>query len=141
VSAPDEDERSFHEAGHAVAAAVLGTPIKRASLGGVTTWVRVGCPRARRNEAIIALSGPAAEDLHRRHTAPEREQMWRTAWAADWANALRQLAGGDPEAALRRAQRLVCESWGPIERLARALRERGELAGAEVDAVIGLRRS
>ena len=55
------DMTAFHEAGHAVAAIALGTPIKRASLDRVTTLVRPGCPQAQRNEAIIALAGPAAE--------------------------------------------------------------------------------
>ena len=50
--------QAYHEAGHAVAAIALGTPIKRASLDRVTTLVRPGCPQAQRNEAIIALSGP-----------------------------------------------------------------------------------
>src|SRR5262245_49525532 len=68
----------IHEAGHAVAAAVRGTPLKRASLSGVTTLVRRGCQRARRAEAIIALSGPAAEDWHQRYSAGEREQLWRS---------------------------------------------------------------
>ena len=44
-------EKSFHEAGHAVAASVLGTPIKQATLYGVITLVRVGCDQARRHEA------------------------------------------------------------------------------------------
>ena len=67
------DEAAFHEAGHAVAAAVLGTPIKCASLSGVTTLVKVGCPHAQHTQAIIALSGPAAEDRHRRYSPDERD--------------------------------------------------------------------
>ena len=54
-------EKAYHEAGHAVAASVLGQPIKQATIDGVTTLVKVGCDRARRNEAIIAMAGPAAE--------------------------------------------------------------------------------
>ena len=30
-------EKAYHEAGHAVAASVLGTPIKQATMDGVTT--------------------------------------------------------------------------------------------------------
>ena len=87
-------ERAYHEAGHAVAAAVLGTPIKRASLDRVTTLVRPGCPRAQRAEAIIALAGPAAEAKFRVFIgAAEHAALWRSAWATDRANAVRNLAG------------------------------------------------
>jgi hypothetical protein len=105
--------RAHHEAGHAVAAAVLGTPIKRASLSVVTTLLRVGCQRARRNEAIIALSGPAAEDESEGYSADEREKLWHTVRADDWANALHNLAGGDSDLALRRARRFVRRNWSP----------------------------
>ena len=66
-------QKSFHEAGHAVAASVLGQPIKQATMDGVITLVRVGCDRARRNEAIIAMAGPAAEDRAKSYSAEQSE--------------------------------------------------------------------
>ena len=77
----------------------LGTPVKRASLDKVTTLVKRGCPQAQRNQAVIALAGPAAEAKFRAFIgADEHAALWRTAWATDRDNALRNLAGGESSA-------------------------------------------
>jgi hypothetical protein len=83
----------------------------------------------------FALAGPAAEARHR-HCSPPAAELWRTVWAADWSNAQRNLAGADSALALRPAQHLVRLHWSLIERLAWALHDRGELSGAEIDALI-----
>ena len=54
-------------------------------------------------------------------------------------NAMRALDGADLDFALRRATALVCENWDWVIRLARALREREELSGAEIERLIGSR--
>ena len=126
-----------HEAGHAVAAHVLGHPIRSATLALV--WTR---PRDARAAVLIALAGPAAEIVHAGHAAPERERLWSTAWATDRRNALRALDGvdgADLDFALRRATKLVCEHWDWVIRLARVLRETGELSGDQINALIGAR--
>ena len=47
-------------------------------------------------------------------------------------------SGGGAMAPVRReAERLVREHWDAIQRVAAALRERGELTGDEVDALLG----
>jgi len=45
--------------------------------------------------------------------------------------------GGMMAPVKRQAERLVRRHWDAIERVAMALRERGELSGDEVDALIG----
>ena len=84
-----------HEAGHAVIATVL---VRRSGARhGVTTMVRVGCPRAQRNEAIIALAGPTAEDRCHGYSASERAELWDALWRDDLTNALRNLDGAEVE--------------------------------------------
>ena len=70
-------EKGYHEAGHAVAASVLGQPIKQATMDGVTTLVKVGCDQARRNEAIIAMAGAAAETRAMSYSAEQSEELWK----------------------------------------------------------------
>ena len=94
-----------HEAGHAVVATVFGTPVKRATLHGVTTMVRVGCPRAQYNEAVIALSGPCAEERFHGYTASQCAELWDSSvWRDDLANALRRLEGAEIAPAMHQAR-------------------------------------
>lgn len=131
--------QAFHESGHAVAAAVLGVPIRRATIRVVTTLVRPGCPQAQRAQAVIALAGPASEAKFRVFIgADELAQLWRTVWATDRDNALRNLAGGNLDLALGEARQLVHAHWAAIERLAQALQEQEELSGREIAEVCQL---
>jgi hypothetical protein len=59
---------AVHEAGHAVVARLLAQPVKRTALAGVTTRYRRGDTKAHRQQAIIALAGPCAEDRHTGYT-------------------------------------------------------------------------
>src|SRR5262245_11722102 len=63
---------AVHEAGHAVVARLLAQPVKRTALAGVTTRYRRGDTKAHRQQAIIALAGPCAEEQPpwRKRTAP-----------------------------------------------------------------------
>jgi len=79
---------ALHEAAHAVVARVLGQPVKLASLDSVLTRHRRGDSKAHRQQAIVALAGPAAEDRLCRHTREERAQLWATVWRIDLANAV-----------------------------------------------------
>jgi hypothetical protein len=133
----DADVRAHHEAGHAVAASVLGTPIKRASLDEVWTLVRVGCPRAQRNQAIIALAGAEAETKYCGHSLDRQAELWGVAWATDLA-AVGDLERAAIAPALCQARQLVDQHWRAIEAVAQALLERGELTGADIHALIGL---
>ena len=129
--------RAFHEAGHATIAHALGTPVKIATLDGVTTLVRVGCPQAQRAEALIALSGPLAEDRYQSYSLDEQAALWGSAWWPDLRNALHRLQAGESLGeAVREARQLVRQNWSQIKRLAQALHQRGELTAAEIDAVV-----
>ena len=71
--------------------AVLGAPIKRASLDEVWTLVRIGCPRAQRDQAIIALAGAEAETKHCGYSLDRQAELWGVAWATDLASAVHDL--------------------------------------------------
>lgn len=127
-----------HEAGHVIAAVALGTPVRRATLHGVTTMVRSGCPRAQYNEAVIALAGPEGETRRHGYSASQCAELWGSSvWRDDLANALRHLDGAEIAPALHQARRLVNENWNAIEVLAAALLDRKELNGDEINAVLG----
>ena len=129
-------EKSFHEAGHAVAASVLGQPIKQATMDGVTTLVKVGCDRARRNEAIIAMAGPAAEARAKSYSAEQSEELWNTVWAVDKENCKRQLGGAGTEHAMRQARWIVEDNWDAVTKVAEALEKYGTLSGEDVAGLL-----
>jgi ornithine carbamoyltransferase len=130
-------EKSFHEAGHAVAASVLGTPIKLASLNdGVTTVWWTGSDQARRNEAIIAMAGAAAEIRAMSYSADQCDELWKTVWAVDKENAKRRHGGTDTEHAMRQARWIVEDNWGSIEKVAAALEKHGTLTGEDVAVLL-----
>ena len=129
-------EKSFHEAGHAVAASVLGQPIKQATMDGVTTLVKVGCDQARRNEAIIAMAGPAAEARAKSYSAEQSEELWNTVWAVDKENCKRQLGGAGTEHAMRQARWIVEDNWDAVTKVAEALEKHGTLSGEDVAGLL-----
>ena len=129
-------EKSFHEAGHAVAASVLGQPIKQATMDGVTTLVKVGCGQARRNEAIIAMAGPAAEARAKSYSAEQSEELWNTVWAVDKEYCKRQLGGAGTEHAMRQARWIVEDNWDAVTKVAEALEKHGTLSGEDVAVLL-----
>ena len=129
-------EKAYHEAGHAVAASVLGTPIKRATLDGVTTVWWTGSDQARRNEAIIAMAGAAAETRAMSYSADQCDELWKTVWAVDKENAKRQLGGTGTEHAMRQARWIVEDNWGGVEKVAAALEKHGTLTGEDVAVLL-----
>jgi hypothetical protein len=129
-------EKAYHEAGHAVAASVLGTPIKQATLDGVITLVRVGCDQARRNEAIIAMSGIVAETKAMNYSAEQCAELIKTVWAADEENAKRYLGGHDTLHAMRQARWLMHDNWDAVTKVAAALEKHGTLSDEAVAALL-----
>ena len=130
-------EKSFHEAGHAVAASVLGTPIKLASLNdGVTTVWWTGSDQARRHEAIIAMAGAAAETRAMSYSREQCDELWKTVWAVDKENCKRQLGGAGTEHAMRQARWIIEDNWDGIEKVAAALEKHGTLTGEDVAVLL-----
>ena len=130
---------AIHEAGHAMAAIALGTPVRAMTLHEVTTMVRRGCPVAQRNEAVIALAGAVAETRHCGYSLDRQAELWGDldAWRTDLDNCLRRLQPTEPIApALDRARQLVNENWSAIGLLAQALLKHKELDGTAIVAVI-----
>ncbi len=131
-----------HEAGHCIAARMLGIDVVSATAAGMpltrTRW-RGTAPLA---IALVDLAGPAAEYAYLRRTG-------RTVWRADLENArgrAQQIAAlRHDEAELNdelarlgaKAVALVERNWKAIERVAAALVTGGTLAQDDVDALIG----
>ena len=91
--------------------------------GGAAPWV----------ECVVAFSGPCGEEKHR----PLRDWGGARAWGGDMVKAIKVLPeAADRSAAMAAASALVERHWAAIERVARALQERGELSGREVDALL-----
>jgi hypothetical protein len=146
------DVTAFHEAGHCVAAHVLGVEIVSAEIGQgeglvITRHPRGAMPTAQAiareaKLALIDLCGVAAE---RRWGASSDEQSA----ARHSLRLARLLRGGDTKitdevraeaaAVLERlrdqAELLVSEAWPLVERVANALRE-GTLTQVDIDALI-----
>ena len=121
---------AIHEAGHAMCAIALGTPVSLVTLREVTTLVKRGCPVARYNEAIISLAGAVAETRHCGYSLDQQAELWGSldAWRIDLDNCLRHLQPTEPiTPALDQARQLVESNWDAIERLARALQKRGRV--------------
>lgn len=128
-------EKAWHESGHAVAAAVLGVPIKLADVEvGVTTLTR-GTDQEKKRSAIIALAGPAAETLAMKYTKVQAAKLMKTAWAQDLKNAKSYIDGQSIGLAMRMARWLVHDNEDAIEMVAKALDERGKLDGDEITAL------
>ena len=89
--------------------------------------------------ALIALAGPCAEQRLCGYGPEQTAETWETCWKIDFRNALRHLdvIDGSFGDALSEAEDLVRRHWDAIEPVAEALVERGELTGAEVEALVG----
>jgi len=156
---PDEDMiTAHHEAGHAVAARVLGVTVKRVRLRPnplVTVHHRSDRLTALAADGVIAWGGPAAE---RRFSGYDLGSCWDTDLRNMRTRAIRYTlfhhgvvdAHSSLEAELldpvirdlagrwaAKAERIVEQRWRAIERVARALcRGKGELDQGEIDAMI-----
>lgn len=139
----------YHEAGHAVAAHLLGAQILCAEAGergGLTTWSHHadGSPM---RQLVVAVAGEAAEIYHAFGPHPTREQLESAPdrcsamdmkHASEAARALAAEWPGDTAwcEAYRRAGRLLRQSWSAVEAVALALAERGRLDGPQVRGLI-----
>jgi ATP-dependent Zn protease len=140
---PDPREvTAYHEAGHAVAALVLGRPVARVSIRpdrkflGVCTFDK-GVVRPSEDwverEAMIALAGPAAE------AGFTGEMDWAAAaHDHDYAFDLARARGGDGKKADRLVKRWLAkadhllgraDAWAAVERIAAELIRRDEISG------------
>jgi hypothetical protein len=153
---------AFHEAGHAVAALVLGLPVAHVRLGplrrggrgaavtfsAAPQWFLVAFERWRRvrpltparrryirAQIVNSLAGRAAECMHL--GASGREPPRSFAGSYDWDAVLRgQFMAGRarwcPSSLRGEAERLVREHWGAVVAVARALLDRRMLSGTEL---------
>lgn len=128
---------SFHEAGHAVAFAVLGGLDVVATLepplaSCTPTWMTA------RDRVLATLAGQAAME----RTEPARFDMALRIANPDRRDAERMLTQlgevGDFDRYLDQARAFVRQHLGAISRVAAILRERGEIHDAELRHVIGL---
>lgn len=123
---------AWHEAGHCVAAHVLGVPIKSATLDGVIV-LRYNTPRARAYSAAVSLGGPAAESKALGYDAATIAKLSTSeAWSQDLANARRYVGEKGLKLTMRLARRIVHKNWHHVAAVAEALEARGTLDGAEI---------
>jgi hypothetical protein len=126
---------AYHEAGHAVVARVLGTPVRRVTINGrMGTLVRHGDIAATR--ALITFAGPVAEARHCNLSDDDTARMWPDQWRGDLRNLLRYDGVGMLAPLRAQAETLVARHWSSIERVASALLARGEVSGGEVDLLL-----
>jgi hypothetical protein len=107
---------SFHEAGHAACAMVLGYTVSAVELhqrGGRTLYATA---RDERDEAVIAFAGTIAQ-----HRAVPGSPLT----VSDDFAVINQCA--DQRGCRAQAQALVEANWGLVERVARELLEHGRL--------------
>jgi hypothetical protein len=138
----DAATASYHEAGHALMAHLLGGRVvactiedEDGELAGRTTvhWRGVDAGERRRRSALVALAGPVAEARWRGDVEPESFAAWR----ADWQEVQHALAaergGQAPAAVLRRwlaeVRATLAEpaTWEQLCRIADALEAHGTL--------------
>lgn len=123
---------AYHEAGHAVAAAVLGLRFDSVWISGPTGRIDPrrdnGILLAWPNdftEAVMVASGPVAEAKRTRRAL---FSVFITGGATDYAN----LDGHDIDAAVRHAKGVLREHWHIVDAVAAGLLQRGILIEAEV---------
>jgi hypothetical protein len=127
------DERGLlahHEAGHAVAAVLVGGAVRSVALAPPVTEASfrgVGV----RDELVVWHAGDAAVGVLK-----GRERSAHDAAAAAVHLARHRLSELDRIAAVMGADALLRRHWGAVAAIARRLLERGRLSGAEVAAVI-----
>ncbi|MEW6490302.1 MAG: hypothetical protein AB1578_20630 [Thermodesulfobacteriota bacterium] len=99
---------AVHEAGHEIAARVLGVPVSVAARftadGGA---METGFPADARDLAVVALAGPCAEAMLAGGVREDAEAAWKG--DVDMVAALLDLTGADVLPLLERADELVAE--------------------------------
>jgi hypothetical protein len=93
-------------------------------------------PIAYWGQAIVAVSGPAAEQKFAAYPLEVQARLWKSYWKTDRANAdywLGLIHGVSLAQAEAMARHLVGEHWPAIVRVAEALAEEGELSGVALD--------
>jgi hypothetical protein len=72
---------AHHEAGHGVAAHVVGHPVQRLSDRNIL--------KEARQETVVSWGGPLAEHHYQPTTVAQRRQLWEKEWIGDRRNLLR----------------------------------------------------
>jgi hypothetical protein len=139
---------AVHESGHAVVALAFGHDVVLVTLGPSSDdALRLGLCHSNRDDdamgrfeaAVVALSGPIAEQAFAGYPRDVRAMMWTSSWKADRAKAEAHLRGSSMprtlgDAALE-AVRLVMRHRPAMSRVAKILVDQGELSGARIEAL------
>jgi hypothetical protein len=132
---------AVHEASHCVCAIVFNRPVQCVQIfrrgGGATFFDPSPAAADPFIVAVVALSGPIGS-LY----GGDDRSVEQLAASGDVVSARAAISKcrGDPREIVTRTVELVTEHWVKIERVARALRERGELRGmAVVYSMLGVR--
>ena len=86
--------------------------------------------------ASISALGPLAEARYGKLTDQDMARRWTNRWAGDLQHLLQDVDIGMLAPLHQRAGELVARHWTAIQRVARALQERGELSADEIDALL-----
>ena len=128
-----EDPRltSHHEAGHVVAAHIVGRPARRVTMRGAWTDRN----NTSMSECAINWAGPLAEHCYQPTTVAQRRALWQQQWRGDRRNLLRFDADAR-RLARWRADRIIHGRWPAVTAVAEALLRSGELTGADIAALV-----
>jgi hypothetical protein len=133
----------IHEAGHAVAACLLGHPIIKVARDGMDSLRKRHSKAARLREIVIALAGPCAEQTFFPLPIEKRRTVWCQHWHSDQGNIRKHLA--TLPAHIRRAMRkaltreavnLVRSNRRAVLTCALALEKYGTLTGNDVARIV-----
>ncbi len=145
---------AYHEGGHIITALEYGVPILRARAsaeGGLTTLDTSSPHLAPMVDACITAAGPLAEQIAFPYPWADRDRWGRHLDHGD-QNSLRaalwEACPGSSDRDVRRrslleehaklqARQCLTECWDQVQRVADALRRRGELSGAELARLCG----
>jgi hypothetical protein len=131
---------AFHEAGHVVIARTLGGHVTSVNLRlkpYVHGYTNFWCWDEPTDDAIIALAGPAAENIYRPLSDRAFYHAWENGWGRDIKAAGHAVGFGKAfEDADDRAHALVIEHWECITRVAEALLKHKRLNAQQLDMLI-----
>jgi hypothetical protein len=131
--------RAYHESGHCVVGRVLSVEVTGVTLVACSTRRRDD-PISYWSQAVVAMSGSAAEQRFANYPPDRVAMMWGSAWNTDRRNAYYWLRQMDSAVTLKQteamARYLVDEHWEAITRVAEALAAEGELSGGRIEALV-----
>lgn len=135
-------ETCIHEAGHAVAATLLGGRIHAAAVGGGATFGVLGktvhddVPGG--SWASIVYAGPWAQARWRAGQRPTQREIYRVLDTTAQHDYRVLLASGGRQAVDQRLTNLLTRCWPGVVRVAQKLHRDGEATHADVLAALGI---